>query len=177
MCLNCFNILTIRRHRSRHRALREVRCVLRRFLAHHGSGRPSTGGDPFGLASEAALQGWRPLRPRKRGNAPGVSSGPRRGPVEMQSLQPERSPARTAGAETDWLRAHSSTQGYTTVRDSAMRSRGAWRTTMPRGMPQVSGVGQEVDRKAAHGFEALAANNRSGSAIKNGHPVKNRTDQ
>src|ERR1700757_2530402 len=25
---------------------------------------------PYGLASEATLQGWRPLRPRKRGNAP-----------------------------------------------------------------------------------------------------------
>ena len=34
----------------------------------------SRGGDPFGLASEAALQGWRPLRPRKRGSAPGVAT-------------------------------------------------------------------------------------------------------
>jgi hypothetical protein len=34
----------------------------------------STGGDPFGLASEATLRGWRPLRPRKRGNAPRVAT-------------------------------------------------------------------------------------------------------
>ncbi len=32
------------------------------------------GGDPFGLASEATLHGWRPLRPRKRGNAPRVAT-------------------------------------------------------------------------------------------------------
>ncbi len=36
----------------------------------------STGGDPSGLASEAALHGWRPLRPRKRGNAPRVATPP-----------------------------------------------------------------------------------------------------
>jgi hypothetical protein len=34
----------------------------------------SMGGNPFGLASEAALHGWRPLRPRKRGNAPRVAT-------------------------------------------------------------------------------------------------------
>ena len=33
----------------------------------------STGGYPFGLASGAALHGWLPLRPRKRGNAPRVA--------------------------------------------------------------------------------------------------------
>jgi hypothetical protein len=58
-----------------------------------------------------------------------------------------------------------------------MRSRAAWRTTMPRGLLQVSGVGQEADREAAHGFDVLAADNASGSANKNGHPVKNRTGQ
>jgi hypothetical protein len=32
------------------------------------------GGDPYGLASEAALHEWRPLRPRKRGSAPRVAT-------------------------------------------------------------------------------------------------------
>ena len=72
----CVGSSSVERHGSQHRAMREARCALRCFFAHHGlaSEARSTGGDPFRPRKRGALHGWRPLRPRKRGTLHGVAT-------------------------------------------------------------------------------------------------------
>jgi hypothetical protein len=95
----------------------------------------SRGGDPFGLASEAALQGWRPHRPRKRGNAPRVAT-----PSGSQARQ------RSTGGDPFGLASEAALRG--------------WRPLRPRKRGSAPGVatpsGSQARQRSTGGYPSSA---------------------